>query len=1045
MKKALLTIVMCMLLCCALTVFASAATVTDDGTNVTLGDCTIAGLNGVTIPSPTRGLVYSLDDAKMTATVTGKGSFAGGAGTSLVFPSSVTYGGKTYSLTTINSGLFKGLTYDLYIPDSVVTIKGGNGSGAFGNATMNKVYIGAGVKEFGQETFSAAKPYTVFVCKAKPEIIGVYAFNQNKAASGGMTAFELDLTHAVRIENQAFNEAAFLSGQSIEFGDCLEFIGPNAFAASKAGGKIVIPENCVLSNRCFNGTSFSCVVINTPKGQTRELPVELFSGASSGLTVVFNGSAIAGANYVLSDGIMKVYMQTKEDVQTFATSISQYSGKDRISKVTFYTCEGESYTSTQAGVLSEPTTVEAHYYSDKLSHFDADCCNYGRDSYLCYACGYEKIVSQGTELGNHVFETTIKAPSCQSIGYTEYDCTVCGHQEVGAFVPEDSHSNTVEKYGALTGSSLEVSYYCEYCNKFDKTENVSLVGKCYIEGYGLFDATLDYISVDANGVVTPLSGATFDNAVIYFPSFVEVGGSVVEVKTIQSFKAKSIKSIYIPDTVTRIVGASYAGCFGDNSALKNLVVGKGVTVVEREIFSMGGGATLDEFIWKGTITEIHAYAFQNVNASSTDIPYEFNTNLTYVGGRVNKGNIIREAHIAKGCNLSEKYAFNNANGLVTVYIEGGDTPETALDLGQEFTSNNATKYYYIKGYVTVSGQASIAGLSGTRIFMQNVEAIDLFANAIKNNGYGERINNAIFLDCETQKTWLSKKGEDRKEDTLAFYHGGVITESEATCTEEGSKVESCFICGATVSESETPVLEHEYDGGVITKMPDCKNLGVIVYTCLGCNETKELGIFKDYSGHDYKHLICYINGFDKNGTEHDKCVICDYVDNEITLSPIIVASGYSVRDDRTGINGGYTINLELLDKYEKANGTTKIGILVVNAKDAASLGGILGDDYKLLSSKGVQVELTSRSYTIFNLSINGFTTDELKALDLVISAYVIADLDGDGADEASYIQHTMPEKDNAPTEFGGITLNTVSIDRASPVAAVPAAYTGKEN
>jgi hypothetical protein len=120
MKKLLLTLALCALMCALFVIGASAATtVTDDGSNVTLGNCTIANLDGVTIPSVTRGLVYSLDDETMTAAVSGKGSFKGGEGVSLVFPSSVTYNKKTYKVTQINAKLFQSLTYDLYIPDSV--------------------------------------------------------------------------------------------------------------------------------------------------------------------------------------------------------------------------------------------------------------------------------------------------------------------------------------------------------------------------------------------------------------------------------------------------------------------------------------------------------------------------------------------------------------------------------------------------------------------------------------------------------------------------------------------------------------------------------------------------------------------------------------------------------------------------------------------------------------------------------------------------------------------------------------------------------------
>ena len=179
MKKLLLTLAICVLMCALFVIGASAATaVTDDGSNVTLGNCTIAN-SGVTIPSPTRGLAYSLDDETGTATVTGKGSFAGGEGTSLVIPSSVTYNGKTYPVETISAGVFKNMTFNLYIPDSLVTIAGGGYNGAFGSCVIDKAYLGCGIKTFGRETFSTASGFSVFFCQAKPEIIDIYAINND--------------------------------------------------------------------------------------------------------------------------------------------------------------------------------------------------------------------------------------------------------------------------------------------------------------------------------------------------------------------------------------------------------------------------------------------------------------------------------------------------------------------------------------------------------------------------------------------------------------------------------------------------------------------------------------------------------------------------------------------------------------------------------------------------------------------------------------------------------------------------------------------------
>ncbi|MBR2296094.1 MAG: leucine-rich repeat protein [Clostridia bacterium] len=1051
MKKLLTMLAMCIILCCALVLSVSAATsVTDDGSNMTLGDCTIANLDGVTIPSPTRGLVYSLDDVTMTATVTGRGSFAGG---DIVIPSTVTYGGEVYNVKTVAPFAFNGsnggwLTYNIYVPDCVTRLGGGSGQGCFGNSNLRDVYIGSGLTELEQEVFSGSRGVTAFVLKSKITKVGVYAFNSLTKGSDPFKAFELDLSNVTRFEKLAFNGATFISGIDFEFSPNIEYIGDEAFISSKISGTIIIPEDVALGSRCFNGTSFDLVVINVKEGTVKELPKELFSGASSGLKVAINGRATTNSTNILSGNSMSIYMSTKAQIEELVTAISKQSGSDRLdNSVTYYSCnDGLSFTSTTSGVLSEGQTASAHCWTTEAVVREANCTYARREAYICYACGDEDIISQGTELGNHEFETKTKTPSCQSIGYTEFHCTVCDLQEVGEFVDKTAHSNTVEKYGAVNGSSLEVSYYCEYCNTLDRTENVSLVNKCYIEGYGLFDATLEYVSVDANGVATP-SGATFDKAVIYFPSFVMVGDDVVEVKTVQGFKAKSIKSIYIPDTVTRIAGGSGVGCFGDCYDLKNIVVGKGVTKLEQEAFCMGKAITVDEFIFKATITEIRFKALCFVSSSAQDIPHEFNTYLSYVGHQVNyKGNIIREAHIAKGCDLSEKKAFNDANGLVTVYIEGGDTPETALDLGQEFTSNTGTKYYYIKGYVTVSGQAVLAGLNDTRIFMESVDAIDVFANAIKKQNLSDRINTATFLDCETQKTWFIRAGADRIEHTVTFFHGGVITEAEASCTQGAIFVERCFICGATVSEEVGEPLEHQVDGGVITVVPNCRDLGKIVYTCIDCGEREEREIFHDYSTHDYKVYLVYAQGLDKAGNRSTKCTICDDMTSSETTLPIIVALGYSVRDPngaRDGLDGGYTINNELLNEYERLNGKVRLGIIIANANEAKAIG-LVGEGFKVLGAKALQVELESREYSSFNLSIVGFTTDAHRALDLVISAYIVADIDGDGAEEISYIQYTLPQN-NAQDTFGSSVLNIVSIDRACPAPVVSASYTGKED
>ena len=149
MKKLLITFALCIVMCVILAFSVSATEVTDDGSNMTLGACTIAGLDGVTIPSPTRGLKYDLDNSKMIATVAGRGTFTGG---DLVIPSTVTYGGEVYNVKTVAPYAFNGsnggwLTYNIFVPDCVTRLGGGGSQGCFGNSNLRDVYIGSGLTE----------------------------------------------------------------------------------------------------------------------------------------------------------------------------------------------------------------------------------------------------------------------------------------------------------------------------------------------------------------------------------------------------------------------------------------------------------------------------------------------------------------------------------------------------------------------------------------------------------------------------------------------------------------------------------------------------------------------------------------------------------------------------------------------------------------------------------------------------------------------------------------------------------------------------------
>ncbi len=1027
MKRILLTAIFSVLAYCFLMIASSAATeITDDG-SLLLGAPTIEGVDTSGV-SATVGLKYSFDEATKTAKVISRGNYAGGADTVIAIPSTVTYNGVQYTVTEIAARVFNGLTCnEIYVPDTVTRIAGGSQNGCFGNMKVYAVYIGKGISAIERETFSGTQGIGIFVCKSKVTEIGAYAFNQvNSTSDTQVVEYELDLSNVITINDNAFAGCHLI--QSINLGSCIRYIGSNAFInAQKMKGTVIIPEDCEIKTSCFNNChSLSAVIVRVKEGTVRTIPQEFLSAAGkSGFIFVIDGPAVVANATTAFPGVnnQKLYMPTKEMLQTFLDSyVAANSYIGRIKCFTYYTCDGVVYTCDEKGVLTAVDTEFSHFYAPMV-YVEADCTHFARNAEICYCCEDEKISWQGDEYGDHDFETSTKLPTCRSKGYTEYDCTICSLQYVSDWVNETEHQIEPDAY-TLNGNMITISYKCSNCGFDVKTETVSLVNKTYIEGYGLFDATLEYVNVSANGVATP-SNVAFNEAVIYFPSYVEINGEIVEVKTVQGFKGKSLKAIYVPDTVTSMpyVGG---GAFGDIGTLTNVVVGKGVTEIDRETFSMGNGATFEEFVLKGTITKIGTYALQKVNAASEMKGYEFNTALTYVGQYVNlRGNILKEVYIKYSCDLSEKFAFNGAVGLKTCYIEGGSTAETAKILTQEMFSGDAVyPSIVINGYA-IPGGNHISPTRGANFFFATQDAMIEFIKAAgKGNFQGnERFGVSAFYCCADTIRWRINKENISADATInSFYHDSYEMYHVA-------KDRKCYACGENMSNDIVDPVEHKYDGGVITVAPNCNSLGKIVYTCLICGETKEYSIFRDYTTHIYLETVDYSQGFDNQGKYLCQCTICSEIKSEATLDAIFKALGYSVRQDGKALHGGFTIDTDALKFYNEwavSNGKTvlEFGIIMSNS------GTVTVVDGKYTGGKGVMVCAGNNLYSRIGYTISGYSaTKALVDLDLVIALYV------DDGEKMSLIQWDATATDTVDASINGEKITVNSIDLATVASA----------
>ena len=1075
MKKKLLFVLFATLLTFVFALCVSAAT-TVTPTSDELGDCVI---NGEVVDVPvTQGMSYTvLDEEAKTVALSSRGSTDSFTG-AVVIPSTIKIDGVDYTVTVTNPSVFASTSITkAYVPDTVVEMKGetwGNDNGTFANChNLSEVYIGTGIKILGRFIFTSigkSSPVKVFNVAGQVQELGEYCFNAANFADDCQITFD---SSDMRIIGPRVFDNGSKSLKKID-SHKLESIGERGFASSKSLEYILIPENCTVGLYAFNGTdNLQTAIILCAEDEVKEIPKEMFSSGTSGYktNIYIRGRVIATGWAVLPGRAFNIYMDSYETAKYFADSIMEYE-HNRIANGTWYFCApyngsycflaNSSFTLTAKSDVTEPPHVaiynvgvetpatcnqyagigdicevcgvyfnltqtgneydeNAHNYVFK-SHTDPQCIEAGADVYECVYC--KETRKEVIPALGHDYLQEIVSPTCSRIGYTNNVCKRCDYSIITDKVDTIPHSYLGENI-VLDGVNVSYDTICKYCGALGGHTETTLINKCYIEGYGIFDATLEYLSISADGTVTP-SNVAFDNAEIYFPSYVEIDGSIVEIKTISGFKDKSIKSIYIPDTVTRIASNAFERVYN----LKNIVVGKGVSELESSVFNMNNqNVYLDEFIFTGTIEKLQTRSLARVCASSSDIPYQFNTRLTYIGAYVSVsgrdgGNILREVYITNGCDLSEKFGFNGSNGLKRAYIEGGATAETAKEITQELFSGDAQGLeIVVKGYIKSTGQA-VLPTSGALIFFKTLDQAKVFAASVNAQGYKERGTNSGWYICdeysesETRRFIIDNYTSDpetltfKRQDSNYFYHVGEVTVEGATCTQGGTETGSCFLCGTVLASSTSEPLPHNYDGGVFTLVPNCRELGTVKYTCLDCGDEVYVTTGYDLSGHvlDIVLDIVFKNGYYEKGTHIRECSVCHEVIEEETPSfPVLFTClGYSFAENGNGgISIGYNVNKDAISEYETITGVEVSYGLFAGTKAGLGTNDVIGEDGEAVAG-AITAGFDGSVYSYMFIKMFGFNEDNKDTL-FAIGAYVkIVTAD---KKEYHYLQADAPKDD----------------------------------
>ena len=177
--------------------------------------------------------------------------------------------------------------------------------------------------------------------------------------------------------------------------------------------------------------------------------------------------------------------------------------------------------------------------------------------------------------------------------------------------------------------------------------------------------------------------------------------------------------------------------------------------------------------------------------------------------------------------------------------------------------------------------------------------------------------------------------------------------------------------------------------------------------------------------------LVYKNGFDKNGFYTFNCSVCKKQYEDESAIPVIIFKGYSVPESTSvkGINAGYKIDKEMLYLYNELNETdASLTLFMVNS---ANLSQILeGDTLELAEGvKGINVKITSTSYTDISVEVRGFALKDAEGnqgnfytLNL-ITAIAVKTEDG-----VHYVQAGLKTVANDTVKVGEDTFNVVSAE-----------------
>ena len=560
---------------------------------------------------------------------------------SVVIPESVTYGGTTYSVTSIGSSAFEdctGLT-SIEIPNSVTSI----GSYAFYNCTgLTSIEIPNSVTSIGDYAFRSCSGLTSIDFNAEN---CTYMGDSDYPVFSGCTALSTVVIgeNVKTIPDYAFKGCTGLT--SVVIGNSVTSIGRSAFSGCTGLKKAIWLTNTPPSGYKNVGATYNYVANNEYSGLSnvkvysylssmfevdgvKYVPVSPAERTCDAIDCAYNDTTSVDIVIGKTVSYKGISMNVKE-IMPYALYANKkiksvkVENEGNIGNYAFSGC-----TALTTATVSNEGNIGNYAFSGCTALTTANISNKGNiGDYAFSGCNNlaeatlgDSVTSIGTEafrkcsaLGNIVIPDAVT-----SIGSKAFSgCSSLKSAEIGAGVTtinEATFSGCSAMTSITIGGSVKTIgenafYGCSALAEITIPKSVTKIADYVFDNCSsLTDVIIENgstaLSLGSNGASPLFADCPLDSMYI---------GRKINYSTLSSYgyspfyRNTSLRTVVITDTETEIYDNEFYGC----SNLKNVSIGNGVNKIGKWAFS--GCSSLDYFAFGDNVQSIGEEAFSDCN------------------------------------------------------------------------------------------------------------------------------------------------------------------------------------------------------------------------------------------------------------------------------------------------------------------------------------------------------------------------------------------------------------------------------------------------